>query len=55
MENGSTERHFRGLPQHRPAVPIGRMLEQFARNLRGMPVDPDLQLNLLSSELTISS
>ena len=36
-------------------VAAGLMLEQFARYLRGMPVDPDLQLNLLSSELTVSS
>jgi hypothetical protein len=30
------------------------MLEQFARYLRGMPVDADLQINLLSSELSLS-
>ena len=36
-------------------IAAGLMLEQFARYLRGMPVDPDLQLNLLSSELTVSS
>jgi molybdopterin-synthase adenylyltransferase len=36
-------------------IAAGLMLEQFARYLRGMPIDPDLQLNLLSSELTISS
>ena len=36
-------------------VAAGLMLEQFARYLRGMPVDPDLQLNLLSSELTVTS
>jgi sulfur carrier protein ThiS adenylyltransferase len=35
-------------------IAAGLMLEQFARYLRGMPVDPDLQLNLLSSELTVS-
>ena len=35
-------------------IVAGLMLEQFARYLRGMPVDPDLQLNLLSSELTVS-
>lgn len=37
------------------SIAAGLMLEQFARYLRGMPVDPDLQLNLLSSELTVSS
>jgi len=36
-------------------IAAGLMLEQFARYLRGMPVDPDLQFNLLSSELTVSS
>jgi sulfur carrier protein ThiS adenylyltransferase len=35
-------------------IAAGLMLEQFARYLRGMPVDPDLQLNLLSSELTVT-
>ena len=30
------------------------MLEQFARWLRDLPVDHDLQLNLLSSELTVT-
>ena len=35
-------------------IAAGLMLEQFTRYLRGMPVDPDLQLNLLSSELTVT-
>jgi molybdopterin-synthase adenylyltransferase len=36
-------------------IAAGLMLEQFARFLRHMPVDSDLQLNLLSSELTVTS
>jgi molybdopterin-synthase adenylyltransferase len=32
-------------------IAAGLMLEQFTRFLRGLPVDPDLQFNLLSSEL----
>ncbi|MBL1217357.1 MAG: ThiF family adenylyltransferase [Planctomycetes bacterium] len=35
-------------------IAAGLMLEQFSRWLRGLPVDSDLQLNLLSSELTVS-
>jgi molybdopterin-synthase adenylyltransferase len=35
-------------------IAAGLMLEQFARYLRNMPVDPDLQFNLLSSELTVT-
>ena len=34
------------------AIAAGLMLHQFARWLRGLPVDPDLSLNLLASELT---
>ncbi len=34
------------------AIAAGLMLHQFARWLRGQPIDPDLALNLLSSELT---
>ena len=34
-------------------IAAGLMLEQFARWLRRMPVDADLQLNLLTSELTV--
>jgi sulfur carrier protein ThiS adenylyltransferase len=34
-------------------IAAGMMLEQFARWLRHMPVDADLQLNLLSSELSV--
>ena len=30
----------------------GMMLHQFAKWLRGLPVDPDLMLNLLAGELT---
>ena len=34
------------------SLAAGLMVHQFARWLRGMPIDPDLSLNLLSSELT---
>jgi len=34
-------------------ITAGLMLEQFTRHLRGMPVDADLQMNLLSSELMV--
>lgn len=32
----------------------GLMIAQFTRYLRQLPIDPDLQLNLLTSELTVS-
>jgi ThiF family protein len=35
-------------------ITAGLMVEQFSRWLRNLPIDPDLQLNLLSSELTVS-
>ena len=35
-------------------IAAGLMVEQFSRWLRGLPVDPGVQLNLLSSELTVS-
>jgi molybdopterin-synthase adenylyltransferase len=35
-------------------IAAGLMLEQFARHLRGMPVDADLQFNLLSSEILVA-
>jgi sulfur carrier protein ThiS adenylyltransferase len=35
-------------------IAAGLMIEQFSRWLRRIPVDPDLQLNLLSSELTVT-
>lgn len=35
-------------------IAAGLMVEQFSRWLRDLPVDPDLQFNLLSSELTVS-
>ncbi len=35
------------------SIAAGLMLGQFTRWLRGLPVDPDLTLNLLSSELTV--
>lgn len=37
------------------SVAAGLMLEQLARHLRRMPIEPDLQLNLLASELTVPS
>lgn len=36
-------------------IAAGLMVEQFARWLRNFPVDADIQLNLLSSELTVAS
>ncbi len=36
-------------------IAAGLMLEQFSRWLRQLPVDPDIQLNLLTSELHIQS
>ncbi|HEX6985729.1 MAG TPA: ThiF family adenylyltransferase [Planctomycetaceae bacterium] len=36
------------------AVAAGLMTHQFARWLRGLPVDPDVTLNLLAAELTAS-
>ncbi len=35
-------------------IAAGLMLEQFSRWLRHLPVDPDIQLNLLSSEMTVA-
>jgi len=35
-------------------IVAGLMLEQFSRWLRGLPVDADLQLNLLASEITVA-
>ena len=35
-------------------IPAGLMLHQFAGWLCGQPVDPDLSLNLLASELTVA-
>jgi len=34
-------------------IAAGLMLAQFTRYLRGLPVDPDIQFNLLSSELSV--
>ena len=34
-------------------IAAGFMLHQFARWLRRQPVDPDVSLNLLASELTV--
>ena len=36
-------------------IAAGMMLAQFAKWLRGLPVEPDVQLNLLTSEIAISS
>ena len=35
-------------------IAAGLMVAQFAKHLRQLPVEPDLQLNLLSSELTVA-
>lgn len=35
-------------------IAAGMMLAQFAKYLRNLPVDPDIQLNLLTSEITVS-
>jgi hypothetical protein len=35
-------------------IAAGLMTHQFARSLRGLPVDPDLSLNLLASELSVA-
>ncbi|MBI1313069.1 ThiF family adenylyltransferase [bacterium] len=35
-------------------IAAGLMLHQFARWLRGQPIDPDVSLNLLASELTVA-
>ena len=35
-------------------IAAGLMLEQFSRWLRNLPVDADVQLNLLSSEMTVA-
>ncbi|MFC1805489.1 ThiF family adenylyltransferase [Planctomycetota bacterium] len=34
-------------------VAAGMMMSQFTKYLRSLPVDPDIQLNLLTSELTV--
>lgn len=35
-------------------IAAGMMIAQFTKHLRNFPVDPDIQLNLLTSELTVS-
>jgi len=35
-------------------IATGFMLAQFTKHLRNLPVDPDIQLNLLTSEITVS-
>ncbi len=35
-------------------IAAGLMVAQFAKYLRNLPVDPDIQLNLLTSEITVS-
>jgi len=35
-------------------VAAGMMLSQFTKYLRSLPVDPDIQLNLLTNELTVA-
>ncbi|MFN3166393.1 MAG: ThiF family adenylyltransferase [Phycisphaeraceae bacterium] len=34
-------------------IAAGLMLEQFSKHLRGLPVDPDIQFNLLATELMV--
>jgi sulfur carrier protein ThiS adenylyltransferase len=36
-------------------IAAGLMLHQFSRWLRGLPVDPDISLNLLASEMMTDS
>jgi sulfur carrier protein ThiS adenylyltransferase len=36
-------------------IAAGLMLQQFTKYLRGMPVEPDIQLNLLASELAVAT
>jgi sulfur carrier protein ThiS adenylyltransferase len=36
-------------------IAAGMMVSQFARFLRHLPVDPDVQFNLLTSELTVAA
>jgi sulfur carrier protein ThiS adenylyltransferase len=36
-------------------IAAGFMLAQFTKYLRLMPIDPDIQINLLASELTVGS
>ncbi|MEX2389228.1 MAG: ThiF family adenylyltransferase [Phycisphaeraceae bacterium] len=35
-------------------IAAGLMIEQFTRHLRGIPLDADLQLNLLTSEISVT-
>jgi len=35
-------------------IAAGLMISQFTKWLRGLPIDPDIQLNLLTSELTVT-
>jgi len=35
-------------------IAAGLMLSQFTKYLRGMPIEPDIQMNLLASELTVA-
>jgi sulfur carrier protein ThiS adenylyltransferase len=37
------------------SIAAGLMLQQFTRWLRGIPVDPEIALNLLASELTVEA
>jgi len=36
-------------------IAAGFMVSQFAKHLRRLPVDPDIQINLLSNEMTVAS
>ena len=35
-------------------IAAGTMLAQFTKYLRNLPIDPDIQLNLLTSEMSVS-
>jgi hypothetical protein len=34
-------------------IAAGLMLSQFTKHLRGFPVEPDIQINLLANELAV--
>jgi hypothetical protein len=36
-------------------IAAGLMVAQFAKYLRGLPIDPDIQLNLLASEMNVAA
>ena len=40
--------------QQQTSIAAGIMLAQFTKYLRNLPVDPDIQLDLVTSEITVS-